>query len=57
LRLAAPVGQRLARASLPSKVDSAALHARYGDALYSQDDEETLIRAFFDDRRNGVFST
>ena len=39
----------------PSKVDSAALHARYGDALYSQDDEETLIRAFFDDRRNGVF--
>jgi len=31
------------------------LHARYGDALYSQDDEETLIRAFFDDRRNGVF--
>ena len=39
----------------PTKVDSAALHARYGDALYSQDDEETLIRAFFDDRRNGVF--
>ena len=22
----------------PTKVDSAALHARYGDALYSQDD-------------------
>ena len=39
----------------PAKVDSAALHVRYGDALYSQDDEETLIRAFFDDRRNGVF--
>ena len=39
----------------PSKVDPAALHARFGDALYSQDDEETLIRAFFDDRRNGVF--
>jgi FkbM family methyltransferase len=39
----------------PSKVDPAALHARYGDALYSQDDEETLIRAFFDDRHNGVF--
>jgi FkbM family methyltransferase len=31
------------------------LHARYGEALYSQDDEETLIRAFFEDRRNGVF--
>ena len=39
----------------PSKVDPATLHARYGDALYSQDDEETLIRAFFEDRRNGVF--
>jgi FkbM family methyltransferase len=39
----------------PTKVDPAALHARYGGALYSQDDEETLIRAFFDDRRNGVF--
>jgi len=39
----------------PARVDPAALHARYGDALYSQDDEETLIRAFFDDRRNGVF--
>jgi FkbM family methyltransferase len=39
----------------PSKVDSAALHARYGDALYSQDDEEILIRAFFDDRRGGAF--
>jgi FkbM family methyltransferase len=41
--------------NFPSKVDPAALHARYGDALYSQDDEETLIRAFFEDRRNGVF--
>ena len=39
----------------PSKVDPAALHARYGDPLYSQDDEETLIRAFLDDRRSGVF--
>jgi FkbM family methyltransferase len=39
----------------PSKVDPAALRARYGDALYSQDAEETLIRAFFEDRRNGVF--
>ena len=39
----------------PRKVDPAALHARYGDALYSQDAEETLIRAFFEDRRNGVF--
>ncbi len=39
----------------PSRVDPAALHARYGDALYSQDDEETLIRAFFEDRRDGVF--
>jgi FkbM family methyltransferase len=40
---------------LPSKADRAALHARYGDPLYSQDDEETLIRAFFEDRRGGVF--
>jgi FkbM family methyltransferase len=39
----------------PGKVDPAALHARYGDALYSQDAEETLIRAFFEDRHNGVF--
>jgi FkbM family methyltransferase len=39
----------------PRQVDPAALHARYGEALYSQDDEETLIRAFFDDRRHGVF--
>jgi FkbM family methyltransferase len=41
--------------SFPSKVDRAALLARYGEALYSQDDEETLIRAFFDDRHHGVF--
>lgn len=39
----------------PGRVDPVALHARYGEALYSQDDEETLIRAFFNDRRNGVF--
>ena len=39
----------------PRTVDPAVLHARYGDALYSQDAEETLIRAFFEDRRNGVF--
>ena len=39
----------------PSKVDRAALQARYGAPLYSQDDEETLIRAFFQDRRDGVF--
>jgi FkbM family methyltransferase len=31
------------------------LHATYGEALYSQDDEETLIRAFFQDRHNGFF--
>jgi len=39
----------------PNKVNPAVLHARFGDALYSQDDEETLIRAFFEDRRSGVF--
>jgi FkbM family methyltransferase len=44
-------GQRI----LPDKVDLAALHAGYGEALYSQDDEETLIRAFFQDRRGGFF--
>jgi FkbM family methyltransferase len=27
----------------------------YGEPLYSQDDEETLIRAFFADRRGGFF--
>jgi len=31
------------------------LQAIYGQALYSQDDEETLIRAFFADRRGGLF--
>ncbi len=40
---------------LPDKVDLASLQARYGEALYSQDDEETLIRAFFQDRPGGVF--
>lgn len=47
--------RRSARRSLPKKVDLAALHALYGEALYSQDDEETLIRAFFADRRGGFF--
>jgi FkbM family methyltransferase len=40
---------------LPDKADLVALHAVYGEALYSQDDEETLIRAFFQDRRGGFF--
>lgn len=40
---------------LPDKADLAALHAVYGEALYSQDDEETLIRAFFQDRHGGFF--
>jgi FkbM family methyltransferase len=40
---------------LPDKVDLASLQAIYGEALYSQDDEETLIRAFFRDRRGGFF--
>ena len=40
---------------LPDKVDLASLHALYGEARYSQDDEETLIRAFFADRRTGFF--
>ena len=40
---------------LPDKVDLAALRAVYGEARYSQDDEETLIRAFFQDRRGGFF--
>lgn len=40
---------------LPATVDLHALQNRYGEALYSQDDEETLIRAFFADRRAGVF--
>jgi len=41
--------------ALPEKVDLAALRAVYGEARYSQDDEETLIRAFFQDRRGGFF--
>lgn len=40
---------------LPSKVDLSLLRAQYGEPLYSQDDEETLIRAFFADRRGGFF--
>ena len=43
------------RSVLPDKVDLAALHAVYGKAIYSQDDEETLIRTFFQDRRGGFF--
>jgi FkbM family methyltransferase len=43
------------RHPLPDKVDLAALQTSYGEALYSQDDEETLIRAFFRDRRDGFF--
>jgi FkbM family methyltransferase len=31
------------------------LRAIYGEPLYSQDDEETLIRAFFQDRNGGIF--
>ena len=56
--LLAAIGCRLSGRGahrFPTRVDPAALHARYGEALYSQDDEETLIRAFFEDRRNGVF--
>ena len=41
--------------ALPDNVDLAALRAAYGEARYSQDDEETLIRAFFQDRRGGLF--
>jgi FkbM family methyltransferase len=40
---------------LPDKANLAALRAVYGEALYSQDDEETLVRAFFQDRRGGFF--
>jgi FkbM family methyltransferase len=40
---------------LPARVDLANLQQRYGQPLYSQDDEETLIRAFFADRRAGFF--
>jgi len=41
--------------ALPDKADLAALRAVYGEARYSQDDEETLIRSFFQDRRGGFF--
>jgi FkbM family methyltransferase len=41
--------------ALPGTVDLSALHAIFGEAQYSQDDEETLIRAFFQDRRGGFF--
>ena len=40
---------------LPSRVDLQSLRQVYGEARYSQDDEETLIRAFFHDRRGGFF--
>src|SRR5512140_2589670 len=40
---------------LPAKVDLDELHRSYGEPLYSQDDEETLIRAFVHDRRGGFF--
>ena len=43
------------RHRLPSQVDLRSLQATYGEAIYSQDDEETLIRAFFADRRSGSF--
>lgn len=41
--------------ALPGKVSLADLQAVLGEARYSQDDEETLIRAFFRDRRGGFF--
>jgi FkbM family methyltransferase len=41
--------------TLPATVDLAALQRTYGPPLYSQDDEETLVRAFFQDRRHGFF--
>ena len=41
--------------ALPVSVDLAALERVQGKPLYSQDDEETLIRAFFADRRGGFF--
>jgi FkbM family methyltransferase len=43
------------RRPIPGKVDLSSLQATYGKALYSQDDEETLVRAFFVDRRGGLF--
>jgi FkbM family methyltransferase len=44
-------GQRV----VPSTVDLSALERVQGKPLYSQDDEETLVRAFFADRRGGFF--
>ena len=57
LAVSAPACRRSAEQQriLPDKVDLATLHAVYGEALYSQDDEETLIRTFFQDRRGGFF--
>jgi len=43
------------RRELPTKIDLANLQREFGPPLYSQDDEETLIRAFFADRRGGLF--
>jgi FkbM family methyltransferase len=40
---------------LPIRVDLSTLLQTYGQPLYSQDDEETLIRAFFADRHGGFF--
>jgi FkbM family methyltransferase len=57
LTLAAPACRPSAapRRALPAHVDLATLEQSYGQPLYSQDDEETLIRAFFQDRRGGFF--
>jgi FkbM family methyltransferase len=57
LATSAPACRRSAsqQHALPDNIDLAALRAVYGEARYSQDDEETLIRAFFQDRRNGFF--
>jgi FkbM family methyltransferase len=46
----APAGR-----TLPAKVDLGELRRSLGEPLYSQDDEETLIRAFFQDRKGGFF--
>jgi FkbM family methyltransferase len=43
------------RHALPDKVDPAGLRRIWGEPRYSQDDEETLIRSFFADRRGGFF--
>ena len=40
---------------LPVAIDLAALERVQGRPRYSQDDEETLIRAFFADRQGGFF--